>query len=149
MMDDGLGSAVYHELTTRYCFSDNVEIVDLGAMTLAELEYIKSDTYAIAVDAFSNLGVRSGTVVRLQADDLAKKSKPFTSLHELSLRDLFEAAKLVGEKPQGVVLGMQVENAKPGLYHIGLSAKVEENLLLLVDAVVDEIVTHGGVVWRN
>lgn len=41
MLDDGVGPAVYEELLTRYDIPDNVELFDLGCLSLNMIERVR------------------------------------------------------------------------------------------------------------
>lgn len=139
MLDDGLGPAVYDELMKRNCLPSNVEVFDLGCLTLAQIEAVNDYDYLICVDAVDESGQPAGTVLRWDPYDLAGHSGPTASLHELMLRDLFDAASLLGYSAEGVCLGMQVENGSPDHAVEGLTPAVMASLPLLVDVVIGEI----------
>lgn len=66
-----------------------------------------------------------------------------TSLHELRLTDLFEAATLMDYEAEGLCLGMQVENANPSEFALGLTPVVIEALPNLLDTLLAELVKRG------
>ena len=51
MLDDGVGPAVYEELLTRYDIPDNVELFDLGCLSLNMIERVREYDVIITVDA--------------------------------------------------------------------------------------------------
>ena len=75
---------------------------------------------------------------------MARHSGATASLHDLKLIDLFDAAVLLGYEAEGLCLGMQVENPSPALVTIGLTAKVDAALSLLVDTVAGELARLGA-----
>lgn len=139
MLDDGLGPAVYDELLQRGCLPSNVDAFDLGCLTLAQVDAVHDYDYLICVDAVDESGQPAGTVLKWDPYDLQGHSGPTASLHELMLRDLFDAAALLGYEAQGLCLGMQVENGSPDHVVEGLTPPVMEALPLLVDVVLGEI----------
>ncbi len=143
MLDDGLGSAVYDELVETYDFPDNVELYDVGCMSLDMIDTVKRCDLLITVDALDNTGQAPGTVFSFSPEDMARKTGANASLHDLKLVDLFDAAQLLGYSAQGLCFGMQVENASPAEYVVGLTPSVHDALPLLVDAVVAELVKRG------
>lgn len=146
MLDDGLGTAVYEELTSTYDFSDQLDIYDVGCMSLTMLSYVNEYDLLISVDALDGTGEQPGTIFRFKPEDMARHTNAMQSLHDMKLVDLFDAAALKGYEAQGVGLGMQIENSSPADLTIGLTQKVYEALPRLVDTVLAELVGAGVVV---
>ncbi len=139
MLDDGLGCYVYSELQS-YDFPENVQVHDLGCLTLDRINDVRDCDTIITVDALDGTGHLAGTLFRFDPQDMAKRSFGTQSLHDLRLSDLFDSAFLLGYTCEGVCLGMQVENPFPSQATIGLSPSVEEKLPDLVDLVLAELV---------
>lgn len=144
MLDDGLGPAVYDALLERFCIPDNVELFDLGCLTLAMIEHVREFDLIITVDAVDGTGEELGTVVRYAPDAMARRTGATASLHDLKLVDLFDAAALLGYEAEGLCLGMQVENPSPEKVCPGLTPKVHAALPLLVDVVAGELARVGS-----
>ncbi len=143
MLDDGIGSAVYDELVSTYDFPDQVDLYDVGCMSLDMIDYVERYELLITVDALDDTGAQPGTVFSFAPDDMARHSGASASLHEIKLIDLFDAATLLGYQAQGRCFGMQVENASPTELAVGLTPRVQEALPLLVDTVLAELVGCG------
>lgn len=139
MLDDGLGPAVYDELIKRGSLPENVDVFDLGCLTLAQIDAVRDYDVVITVDAVDESGEAPGTILKYSPCDLTGHSGPNASLHELTLRDLFDSAALLGYEAQGLCLGMQVQNASPDHAVVGLTPPVMASLGLLVDVVIGEI----------
>lgn len=144
MLDDGLGPAVYDELMARYEFPENVELFDVGCLSMDLLPYVRDFDVVITVDAVDGTDAEPGTVFRFEPDAMARRSGATASLHDLKLVDLFDAALLLGYESQGLCLGMQVENPSPSAATIGLTPKVHDALPLLVDTVAGELARLGS-----
>lgn len=144
MLDDGVGPAVYDELVARYDIPENVELLDLGCLTLAMIERVREFDVLVTVDAVDGTGNPPGTVVRYAPDDMARHAGATASLHDLKLIDLFDAAALLGYHAEGLCLGMQVENASPAEATEGLTPAVHAALPLLVDVVAGELARLGA-----
>ena len=71
-----------------------------------------------------------------------------TSLHDLKLANLFDAADLLGYSSDGICLGMQVENAEPDQYVIGLTEPCAAALPLLIETIAAELHRNGFSVCR-
>lgn len=139
MLDDGLGPAVYDELMERGSLPENVEVFDVGCLGLAQIDAVRDYDVVITVDAVDESGEAPGTILKYSPYDLAGHAGPSASLHELTLRDLFDSAALLGYEAQGLCLGMQVQNASPDHVVEGLTPPVMSSLGLLVDVVVGEV----------
>lgn len=145
MLDDGIGPAVYDELAS-YEFSDDVDVLDVGCMSMDCLFAVNYYDLLITVDAINGTGADPGTIFRFLPDDMASRPFGAQSLHDLRLSDLFEAASLLGFEAQGVCLGMQVDNAEPADLTVGLTPCVAAKLNDLVDCVLAELVAVGQTV---
>lgn len=144
MLDDGVGPAVYEELLARYELPDNVELFDLGCLTLDMIERVREFDVIVTVDAVDGTGAEPGTVFRFDPDAMARHSGANASLHDLKLVDLFDAATLLGYEAEGLCLGMQVENPSPAVVTVGLTPKVDAALGLLVETVAGELARLGS-----
>ncbi|WP_233671176.1 hydrogenase maturation protease [Eggerthella lenta] len=144
MLDDGVGPAVYEELLTRYDIPDNVELFDLGCLSLNMIERVREYDVIITVDAVDGTDADPGTVFRFEPDAMARHSGATASLHDLKLVDLFDAAALLGYEAEGLCLGMRVENPSPAVVTVGLTPKVDAALPLLVETVAGELARLGS-----
>ena len=91
MLDEGVGPAVYDELRAHYESPDNVQLFDVGCMSLDMLGYVDACDLVLTVDAVDGTGDAPGTVYRFEPDAMARHSGPEASLHDLKLVDLFDA----------------------------------------------------------
>lgn len=144
MLDDGVGPAVYDELCARYRIPDNVELMDLGCLTMAMIDRVRDFDVIMTVDAVDGTGNPPGTVVRYTPDDMARHQGATASLHDLKLVDLFDAAALLGYQARGLCVGMQVESSSPAEATEGLTPAVYEALPLLVEVVAGELARLGS-----
>lgn len=149
MLDDGIGPAVYEELMEGYVMPENVELYDIGCLSMDMLFVVDACDFIITVDAVDGTGSEPGTVFRFQPDAMARHAGANASLHDLKLIDLFDAATLLGYSADGLCLGMQVENSSPAEVTIGLTPKVYEALPLLVETLIAELYKLGVEVMRK
>lgn len=147
MLDEGIGPAVYDELVACYEFSESVELLDVGCMSMKMIEYVRDFDFILTVDAVDGTDEDPGTLFRYQPEDMMRHNNAMQSLHDLKLIDLFDSAALLGYEAEGLCLGMQVENMSPAELTIGLTPRVYEAIPLLVDTVLAEL-THRGVEIR-
>lgn len=144
MLDDGIGPAVYEELMANYEIPGNVQLYDIGCLSMDMLFVVDKCDIVITVDAVDGTGKEPGTVFRFPPDAMARHSGATASLHDLKLIDLFDSATLLGYSAEGLCLGMQVENPSPAEVTIGLTQKVYDALPLLVETVVAELHRFGA-----
>lgn len=145
MLDDGLGTAVYEELVGSYDLPDDVEVRDVGCMSLDMIGLVDQCDHVISVDAIDGTGEAPGTLFEFSPDDMQARYGATASLHELTLADLFQAAILLGYESDGICLGMQVENLSPEHAVIGLTPPVANALPDLVDLVLAKLHSLGAV----
>lgn len=143
MLDDGVGPAVYDELCAAYELPDEVELVDVGCMSLSMVDKVNAADYLVTVDAVDGTDEEPGTVFEFAPEDMARHAGAMASLHDLKLVDLFDAASLLGYSAEGKCFGMQVENRTPEMVTVGLTPRVFSAVPRLVDAVVADLVLRG------
>jgi hydrogenase maturation protease len=143
MLDDGLGVEVFRQIDACYELPENVDLECAGCMTLDMVTKVGAYDLMISVDDIDGTDAEPGTIFRYTPDDIARRGTPMGSLHELKIADLFDAAALIGLACEGLCRGMQVENASPADFVMGLTPPVLEKLPYLVDTVIAELVTRG------
>ncbi len=148
MLDDGLGPAVYDAILETYAVPDNVDLFDVGCMSLDMVQKVADYDLLITVDAVEGTDAEPGTVFRFLPEEMARASGARTSLHDLKLADLFEAASLLGYTAEGLCFGMQVDNMDPIEFVIGLTPRVAERVDFLAETVIAELVRRGCEITR-
>ena len=146
MLDEGIGPAVYDELTAVYEMPDEVTLFDVGCKGLDKLPHVRDYDYLVTVDAVDKTGSAPGTIFEFEPEDMARRTGAMQSLHDLKLVDLFDAAALMGYAAEGRCFGMQVENMNPADLTIGLTPPVYEALPMLVDTVLADLTRAGAAV---
>lgn len=148
MKDEGVGCRVVEELRARFEFPDNVDLVDSGTMGMGLLNMFRNYDFIITVDAVDGTGYEPGTVVRISPEDIAD-NQVMHSLHDMRFADVLKAADLIGIRPEGHVIGVQVADMAPQELTIGLSEPVEAALDTAVDAVLSALAERGIVVRQS
>lgn len=143
MLDEGVGPAVYDELMATYDFPEQVDLLDVGCMSMKMIEYVRDYDVLITIDAIDGTGEEPGTLFRFRPEDMQRTPSVKQSLHDLRLVDLFDAAILLGYEADGFGFGMQVENMSPAELTIGLTPKVFKALPSLVDTILAELTRLG------
>lgn len=147
LLDEGIGPAVYDELLRAYDFPSQVDLFDVGCMSLEMISYVDEYDTILTVDAVDGTGEEPGTIFRYRPEDMQRHSGAMQSLHDLKLIDLFDAATLLGYSAKGICVGMQVENMSPAEVTIGLTPCVYEALPKLVDLVLAELTRAGATIY--
>ena len=142
-LDDGVGPAVYDAVFERFEVPDEIEMFDLGVLTMDMINYVDTCDAVITVDAIEHSGEPAGTVLRGTPQELAHAQGAAISLHDLRLVDLFDAALLLGYDAEGICLGMQVENTEPTHLTEDLTPAVRTALPLLVETLAAEVARLG------
>jgi hydrogenase maturation protease len=140
MSDDGIGVCVVQKLQQRYCFPDNVKVVDGGTLGLDLLPMLENITHLIMVDAVET-GGKPGTCVRLTGQELPIALETKLSPHQMGLKDLLAVSELMGHSPREMVLiGVQ-----PGSIAMDteLTPEVKAQLETLIKIVLEELKVWG------
>lgn len=140
MRDEGAGPRTVEILMGSFEFPDNVEVVDCGTMGYTILDVIRGVDHLIVVDALRADDLEPGTVVRLVPDEFASR-QVMHSLHDVRLPEVLEAAALIGDTPQTVAIGIQIEEIKEWV--LELSDPVQAALPVAVAAVLEELALLG------
>lgn len=141
LRDEGIGVKIVQKLEAEYVFSPNVELMDGGTLGIRLLDPISRVDYLIVVDAVQN-GQPPGTIYRLPTEELEKRVTFKNSLHQLDLVESLAYAEILGNRPYGVILGIEPEDISP--WGTELTATVEARVPELSARVLEEIVRAGG-----
>ena len=147
MLDDGIGHAAYEELPQVFELGENIDLYDVGCMSMDMISYVRDYSFLMTVDAVDDSGEPAGTVFRYSPDDVDRGGM-MASLHDLKLANLFDAADLLGYEAEGRCVGMQVLNPEPVEYVVGLTEPCAKALPLLIETIAAELDRHGFSVRR-
>lgn len=129
MNDDAAGLHAAYALQKRYPDSDNFQIVDGGTLGLDLLGHVAWADRLLLLDAI-NIGEAPGTVALIAGEDINPIFSQRISPHQVNLKDLLEAAELIGDRPNEIeLLGIQYENIQ---MEMSLSPAVEKALSKLI-----------------
>jgi hydrogenase maturation protease len=128
LRDEGVGVWVAESLGRRFKFPPEVTVLEGGTLGLDLLPHLDGVERLLLIDAVK-LGRAPGDIVRLEGDEVPAVLDVKVSPHQIGVRDLLAAARLMGIAPPHVVLwGMEPERLDPGT---GFSPRVEAALPLL------------------
>lgn len=140
LSDDGLGIRALEILQDRYDLPAAVKCVDGGVLGLELLAHVEGVTHLLTIDAVQN-GQDPGALVRLEGEEIPKKISIKLSMHQVSFADIMALSLLRGTvPPRLVVWGIVPATLDSG---VGLSQRVEEQLIPLVEAVIEELKQWG------
>ena len=143
LQDEGAGVRAVEEFGKKYRVPAEVELLDGGTSGMDLLQYIQGRDNLIIVDVVKS-GNPSGTIIRLEGEEVPALLQKKISPHQLGLSDLLAVAQLTGLMPSRVVLlGIEPEATETGL---DLSEEVGRNIGKLADMVALELVALGLVV---
>ncbi|MCU0651317.1 MAG: HyaD/HybD family hydrogenase maturation endopeptidase [Candidatus Omnitrophica bacterium] len=134
MQDEGIGVHLVRHLQGQK-LPDDVELVDGATGGFDLLEVIKEAQKVIIVDAIK-AGGKPGDIYRFGPEDYQTESFPHTSLHDVSLKDIFEIIKLTGKLPQITIFGVEPKTIDWGME---LTDEVKVVLPRLGELVLKEI----------
>lgn len=110
MNDDAAGLHAVYALQQRYPDRENFQIVDGGTLGLDLLGHVAWADKLLLLDAI-NINVAPGTVALIAGEDINPIFSQRISPHQVNLKDLLEAAELIGDRPADVeLLGIQYQN---------------------------------------
>ncbi|MDF2568532.1 MAG: hybD 1 [Sporomusa sp.] len=115
MQDEGFGVRVVEELTRRYTFTDNVQVLDGGTLGMELLRFISGANRLLIIDAVNGDGA-PGKLYQFANEEVKAYFKHKVSMHELGIQDVLAALELI-EQPISdiVVIGIQ-----PAVIDVGL-----------------------------
>lgn len=142
MKDEGVGCRIAEELEAHYEFPENVRVIESGTMGMMITTLFNDCDFVLVVDAVDGTGYEPGTVVRLDPEDIAP-NQVMHSLHDMRFIDVLQAAEMMGVRPEGHVVGIQVGDMSPEELTIGLSEPVEAAIDTAIDAVLTVLAEMG------
>ncbi len=143
--DEGVGVWVVRELRRLYELPPNVETVEVERVDLDLLDALEEAVAVLAVDCVY-AEAAAGAIFRVPLAEFARPADVPESLHEASLLEALGVVELLGERPPGVLIAVQVGEGGPGS---GLSAAAAAKVPAVVDVVVNELARLGIAVRRS
>jgi len=135
MGDEGVGVHVVRRLLARG-LPPGIEAVDGGTAGLDLLPILRDADRVIIVDAV-RAGGEAGSIYRFGPEELERPRAHLSlSLHQLSLREVLQAAALLGIEPEITIIGVEPKRLAP---EMGLSEELEEALPRVIAAVQAEL----------
>lgn len=116
LRDDGAGVHVTQSLRNRFAPDQDIEIVDGGTLGLSLLPDIENSNCLIVVDA-GEIGGQPGEIRVFENEEMDRQvSGRKSTVHELAISDLLDAANLTGHRPaRRALVAIQPESCDWGL----------------------------------
>ena len=137
--DDGIGVQVIHDLE-KYEFEPAVTVLEVGTAGHQLLNWFTRLDNLIIVDCM-DAGEEPGSIFRFTAEDVRSGRTTDTSLHQMSLLEVLEMARAIGNLPATTIVAVQGEDMTP--YGLELTEKVEAARPKVVSLVLDELSALG------
>jgi hydrogenase maturation protease len=115
LQDEGVGVRVIEEMTRRYSFPENVEVLDGGTLGMELMRFLLGTDKLIIVDAIDG-NLSPGEIYQFEKDAVKIYFREKVSVHDLGIQDVLASLDVL-EKPlkELVVLGVQ-----PAVIDVGL-----------------------------
>jgi hydrogenase maturation protease len=140
MGDDGLGLAALEILRAEWVFDPAVSLLDGGTWSMNLLPQMEDAERLLLLDAI-RAGQPSGTVVRLERDEIPRLFTTKLSPHQIDLREVLALAEWRGTLPTATVaMGVEPERVALGTE---LSPPVRAALPRLVMQIVRQLEVWG------
>lgn len=139
--DDGVGPFVLRQLESRFEFSEDVELIDLGTPALDLTHQIVGLRSLILIDSVAS-DDPPGTVLLYRKDDILRIA-PAERLdpHSPALSECLMTADMLGSSPEHVLLvGIVGERYEPGM---PLSESVKNAIECAIVEILNELQTLG------
>ncbi len=137
--DEGIGPRAIEELSRRYRFSPEIELLEGGTAGFSLLPRILEADRLLVLDAI-RAGAPPGSLLALDGNKLPPAYSKKLSPHEIGLGDVLALARIYGGPREVAVLGVEPDSLNLG---IGLSPKVSQALERLIEAVIQQLAGWG------
>lgn len=134
LSDEGLGIHLI-EYLKQQTLPEDIELIDGGTAGFELIDFIRSAEKVVIVDAVK-AGGRPGQIYRFGPEDFETDNRPQTSVHGISLKDVFASAEKLGNLPVIKIIGAEPAEIKEGTE---LSAEIKQILPKLAEVVIAEI----------
>jgi hydrogenase maturation protease len=137
--DEGVGPRAIEELSRRFRFSPEIDLLDGGTAGLSLLPRILEAERLLVLDAIQ-AGEPPGSLLALDGKGLASGKGAKLSPHQVGLGEVLALTRFRGGPREVVVMGVEPETLN---LQIGLSPKVAAALEKLIRAAVEQLALWG------
>jgi hydrogenase maturation protease len=139
--DEGFGVQVVGRIEELYEFSDNVLLVDGGALGINLLGVISKPDHLIVVDAIRNKGM-PGDLYRLEGDEIPERIRAKNSLHQVDFLEALTLCQALEKVPHTVIIGVEPQDIET--QSIELTPLIQAKVEPVIEMVLAEL-DHLGV----
>ena len=143
--DQGFGVSVIQVLKDRYCFPENVNLVDGGLLGVGLTGTIGQADQLIAIDAICN-GGNPGDLYRLDQDAILDRLAGKHHVQHVEFLEALAHCQALDSPPQTVLLGIEPEDTRSVVCE--LTPKLQEKMDDMIALVLDEL-ERLGVKYRH
>jgi hydrogenase maturation protease len=134
LQDEGVGVHLIEYLKGKELPPDT-ELLDGGTAGFALVDFIRDAEKVVIVDAVK-AGGKPGEIYCFGPEDFEAEDSPKTSLHDITLKDVFAMAKKLGELPQIRIIGIEPKSIDYGL---DLSPEIKQLLPKIAELAIEQI----------
>src|SRR3990167_5127309 len=136
LKDEGFGVRVVNYIREKNLVPEGVDIIDGGTGGMRLIPIIMNTDCLVVIDAVKGNGI-PGDIYRFTTKDIPLKIRQKTSLHELSLQEVFSLLNLLeGKNPETIIIGVEQKETSFGM---GFSQEVESVIPAVASKVVEEV----------
>ena len=134
LKDEGFGVHLIEYLKQKNLPPD-IELLDGGTAGFDLIDFIRQPDKVVIVDAVKAEG-KPGQIYSFSPQDFETENPPRTSLHDITLKDVFQMAGQLGPLPEITVIGIEPAIIDPGTE---LSPNLKKMLPKVAKLVLTEI----------
>jgi len=134
LQDEGVGVHLIEYLKDKELPAD-VELLDGGTAGFSLVDFITQASKVVIVDAVK-AGGRPGDIYCFGLEDFETEDSPKTSLHDITLKDVFAMAKKLGPLPKIRIIGIEPKSID---YGTELSAEISRLLPKIAELALKEM----------
>lgn len=136
LKDEGFGVSVVNYIKEKNLLPEGVNIIDGGTGGMRLIPIIMNTDCLIVIDAVKGNGT-PGDIYRFTIKDIPLKIRQKTSLHEISLQEVFSLLNLLeGKNPETIIIGVEPKETSFGM---GFSQEVESVIPAVASKVIEEV----------
>ena len=134
--DQGFGVGVIQVLKDRYCFPENVNLVDGGLLGVGLTGTIGQADQLIAIDAICN-GGNPGDLYRLDQNAILNRLAGKHHVQHVEFLEALAHCQALDDPPQAVLLGMEPEDTRSVVCE--LTSKLQDKMDDMIAMVLEEL----------
>jgi len=112
LRDEGIGVHCI-EFLKRKSLPEGVELLDGGTAGIDLIGFIQKAEKVVIIDAVKT-GGNPGEIYSFSSQDFETEVSPITSLHDITLKDIFRILQKLGSFPEIRIIGIEPKNIECG-----------------------------------